>query len=381
MQPQSVPLCEYCGVAYAREGDLFCCDGCQTLAGISETVAPSRQTSPQNLVEDRRLTEHFGRTRGEVVSFECHVDALACEACLQGLARLENHVPGLGDLRWDRNRSVLSFSFPREQEQPERLGKILEGMRLNPRWLRAGEQPTQNRDSVLRLGLTGAFAANVMLFAVPTYTGVTGTLQVVFEWLQFLVFLPVVFWSAIPIYRTAWVSLRMRHLSVDLPLALAFILGSIFSFASLFQGGHDLYFDSLSGFLFLILWSRSLLEKSLSKALASPDLGQFFEKPLFDVKRNGQEERLPWDRLVIGDELTLTSGDRLPTDAILLSASAEIETAWMTGERTPRLRLQGALMQAGTRLLSAQAQMRVTKVASESDFAKLLKSIDRKSVV
>lgn len=374
MQPLSVPLCEYCRVAVARAADPYCCDGCRTLAGIS---GPSRtkSTPSLDLLEERRLTEHFGRTQGEVVSFECHVDALACEACLQGLARLENHVPGLGDLRWDRNRSVLSFSFPREQEQPGHLGRILESMSLNPRWLRAGEQPVQNRTAVLRLGLTGAFAANIMLFAVPIYTGVTGTLQTVFEWLQLLVFLPVVFWSAIPIYRTAWVSLRMRHLSVDLPLALAFILGSIFSFASLAQGGHDLYFDSLSGFLFLILWSRSLLEKSLSKALATPDLGQFFEKPLFDVRRNDTPERLPWDRIAVGDELILNAGDRLPADAMLLSPSAEVETAWMTGERTPRLRLHGALMQAGTRLLSNEARMRVVKIAEESDFAKLLKSI------
>lgn len=377
MQSLPAPLCQFCQAAIARDGEAYCCDGCQTLdsVGASSSPADARPTAAPDLLADRRLTEHFGREQAGRVSFECHVDALTCEACLQGLAKLEARVPGLSELRWDRARSVLSFSFPREDARPALLGNLLDGMRLRPRWLRAGEQPAANRDGVLRLGLTGALAGNIMLFAVPVYTGVSGGLQSAFEWLQFLLFIPVALWSAVPIYRTAWVSLRLRQLNVDLPLALAFVLGSVFSTASLLSGGHDLYFDSLSGFLFLILWSRSLLERSLAKAIASPDLSHFFDKPLFAVERAGERLELPWDRLERDDRIFLSDGDRLPVDATLESEAVHVETAWMTGERSPRLRLRGSLLQAGVRLLSDRAVGLVLRPARDTEFAKLLQTL------
>lgn len=371
MESRPVPLCLYCRQSPSRPGDSYCCDGCHLLADLSGTTAESH--GPETWPEDTVIIEAFGKKAGNAVRFECHVDPLACEACLQGLVRLEKIVPGVRRLEWNRRDSTLSFEFALGAEQPSRIHSFLQSLKLSPRWKTAGsDSRSQERSKTLRLGITAALAGNLMIFSVPIYAGLAGSMQSIFEWIQLFLFLPVLFWSARPVYVTALASLRFRQLSVDLPLTLAFLAGSVFSILSLARGGHDIYFDSLTGFLFLILWSRSLLERSLARYLEAPHLERFFPKSVFSAVRDGREMRIAWKDLQLGDELTVSGSDRFPADGILLSPSAEVETAWMTGEKMPHWRLKGSAIQAGSRLLSPSAAIRVTCAPFETGFAQLL---------
>lgn len=371
MKSEPLPLCAYCSSRPIRPGDLYCCDGCKVLAEVTGGSRPS--TENIEIPDDAPLVQSFGRPSGETVRFECHVDPLACEACLQGLVRLEQLVPGLRDLQWNRNESVLSFEFAKGGERPSKVFAFLQSLNLSPRWKSENDEVrNEQRRRVLRLGVTAALAGNLMLFSVPIYAGLAGSLQDAFEIVQLFLFLPVLFWAAQPIYRTAWTSLRLRHLSVDLPLTVAFLAGSLFSIFSVLSGRHDIYFDSLAGFLFLILWSRSLLEGSLAHYLETPSLERFFEKPVFSVTRDSTALKVLWSDLREGDELTLATGDRTPVDGTLLSPSAEVETAWMTGEKTPLWRLKGSQVQAGSRLVSKSAVLRALGPAKDTEFARLL---------
>lgn len=374
MIPPLPILCIFCGVAPSRAGDLYCCDGC----GVLHRLETGTETAETPLTpEDATFIRTFGQDEGSTFLFECYVDPLACEACLQGLTRLQTLVPQVRDLQWNRTSSVLGFRFLKEDARPARVFAVLESLHLSPRWKSGGEiAPARaQRDRTLRLGVTAALAGNLMLFSVPIYAGLAGSLQTLFEYIQSLIFLPVLVWSALPIFRTALASLRLRQLSVDLPLTIAFLAGAGFSYLSLFRGGHDIYFDSLAGFLLLILWSRSLLESSLVKYLESPTLERFFETPVFHVQRGGEPFWLSWKELRPGDEIELKIGDRVPTDGVLMSDAAQIENAWMTGEKAPLWRLRGATVQAGVRLLSKEARLKVEKPAEDSEFARLLRRI------
>lgn len=371
MKSLKLPLCAYCEARPCRRGEIYCCDGCRTLAQFSKT--PPR-VNLDVVKEDPTFLDFVGKAVGPLRRFECYVDPLACEACLQGLVRLEELIPGLRDLQWNRRQSVLSFQFAKGSEQPSRVFDFLKELHLSPNWKLGDDQRSLNneRNRNLRLGLTAALAGNIMLFAVPIYAGLAGSLESIFEWVQGLLFLPIFLWSARPFYRSAWLSLRLRQLSLELPLTLAFLAGSLFSFASLLDGSHQIYFDSLAGFLVLILWSRSILENSLARFLEVPALERFFEKPLFEIQRNDESKKVSLQEIRPGDTLHLSEGERIPVDGILISNSAKIETAWMSGETLPLWRLKGSSIQAGTLLLSKFSDIQVTKEAKSTQFAELL---------
>ncbi|MGE0633775.1 MAG: HAD-IC family P-type ATPase, partial [Pseudobdellovibrionaceae bacterium] len=375
MKNSPLALCLYCKLPNLSSLDGFCCEGCRFLFEMIQTKTDYHNGTSR---ADQHLAEYFGRKIGSLIHFECYIDPLVCEACMQSLAQLPNLVPGLLNVGWNRQSSVLSFQFPENAISPSHVFHVLDRLKLAPRWKRKEEKATNNNSSskaLLRIGVTGAIAGNMMLFSIPIYGGLTGSLQIFFESLQFILFLPVLLWSAVPFYKTALSSWRLRQLSLDLPLTVAFLAGSGFSIASFLQGQHDLYFDSLTGFLFLILTSRYLLESALSKYLKDPSLDQFFAKPLFEVQRKTENKSLPWSEIQKGDVIHLRQKDRVPVDGTLTSPQAYFELAWMTGETTPYLRLYGSHITAGAILLSDEAFIETSSPSLQTKFAKLLETL------
>src|SRR5690606_10697498 len=101
--------------------------------------------------------------------------------------------------------------------------------------------------------------------------GASGELLKQFNWYTLAMSLPVIFYSAIPFYKTAFGALKSKTLSIDIPIALAIILGSVISFINILKEGEHNYFDTLCTLTFLLLSARYLLRKSYHKALDSSE--------------------------------------------------------------------------------------------------------------
>jgi Cu2+-exporting ATPase/Cu+-exporting ATPase len=379
-------LCLYCHSAPARAGNPFCCKACETLYEIKffQDQNPEPKSPPPSFnEEDALIQKHYGLKVGNEIYYSCSVERLACEACLQQLSELKTIWPYIQDLRWDRGSSTLNISLPKEAGNPSQLFQILSRMGLKPRWNNPEDSKNQNnqmRSSLLRLAITGALFGNIMLFSVPIYGGLEGSLASLFFIIQGVLFLPVVLWSAQPFYRTSLVSLKLRTLSTDLPLTLAFLIGSVISYVALFlQKTEWVYFDSLSGFLFLILLSRYLLEKSLWQTEQHHTLDRYFEKAYFLAQSGENPPTLKHLlKLKSGDILTLETNQRVPADGILLSECSDMDTSWISGEFWPQTFGKGSRIRAGSLLVSPSCRIQITEQPQDSQFVKLLSSLKPK---
>ena len=85
-------------------------------------------------------------------------------------------------------------------------------------------------------------------------------------WAGLVLTLPVLLFSARSFFVAAWRDLMAWRASMDLPIALAIILTFATSTVSLFRGGNDLYFDSISMFVFLLLAARSVAANAVAPA-------------------------------------------------------------------------------------------------------------------
>ncbi|MDW8190863.1 MAG: HAD-IC family P-type ATPase, partial [Pseudobdellovibrionaceae bacterium] len=364
-------------------GQRYCCLACEILDGL-KSKEKKQGTSPTDLpsAEDHAIQSLFGIPEKGGYKYFCEVEPIACAACLFPLAQLPQYVDGLTDLRWDRHTNRLSFTLPQDRSSPTYVFQLLKKMGLAPRWYRINETAnrSQPQSSSLRIGVTGALFGNIMLFAIPIYGGLSGELANIFFFIQGLLFLPVLFWSARPFYQGALVGLRTNTLSTDLPLSLAFLVGSIFSYVGLFLREKEwIYFDSLSGFIFLILLSRYLLERAVIKEETSIPIENFLETsvlPIFDEQN--KDKPLAWKsifQLKAGDIIGLEQQQRLPANGILLDSQAEFEHSWMTGEWEPETYGKNSPIPAGSRLLSSKAYLRLEQNPEESQFIKLLQSL------
>jgi Cu2+-exporting ATPase len=106
----------------------------------------------------------------------------------------------------------------------------------------------------------------VMMYAYPAYVAhpgdLTAEMEQLLRWASWVLTLPVVFFSCGPFFRNAWRDITQMRISMDLPVALGMFITFAMSTAGTFEPGgvfgHEVYFDSLTMFVFFLLTGRWL---------------------------------------------------------------------------------------------------------------------------
>ncbi len=236
----------------------------------------------------------------------------------------------------------------------------------------AEKQAAENRrQQLFRMGLAGIGAMQNMMLAVPTYFALQPdeSFYDLFRWLGLLITLPVLLYSARPFYVNALRDLRARHLTMDVPVALALTLAFGASTWVLFSGGTHTYFDSVCMFTFFLLVSKSIEQGIQHRALVT--LNEVAHQPPRYIEVLDSPSR--WkavDQLVPGDHIRVPAGAAVPVDGVALS-EGQIDEAMMTGEFLPREITAGEQVLAGSLVCHTALTLEVTRERDESQLAVL----------
>src|SRR5690625_1095057 len=124
------------------------------------------------------------------------------------------------------------------------------------------------RQMLAQLGLAWLAMMQVMMFAFPGYLrsesmsaeNLATLDQAIYmmNWAGFALTVPVVFYSALPIWRGAWRSLKERRVGMDIPVALGILVAFIPSIHTTWTGRGEVYFDSVTMFVAFLLSARYL---------------------------------------------------------------------------------------------------------------------------
>ncbi|AND70260.1 ATPase P [Dyella thiooxydans] len=277
-------------------------------------------------------------------------------------------LPGVQRVGVDAPRQRVSVVWdPACQQLPallDALGGI--GCRAEPlpRSRADGDAQRAAHDLLKRLLVAGMCAMQVMTYAFVIYIGVVDFVDFstrgLFRWLGFLTTLPIVGYAALPFYRGALAELRARRPGIDLPVALAVLLVFAGSAWNTWRGGGEIYFDSVSMFVFLLLVARyvELRARQRSGALGDATVDA---APLL-AERLGAGGRREWvaaTTLLPGDRVHVAEGATVPADGVLESAHAELDEALLSGESRPVRRVRGEPLVAGSVLLSGPVELTV----------------------
>lgn len=91
-----------------------------------------------------------------------------------------------------------------------------------------------------------------------------------------------------------------------------------------------------------------------------------------EIERGGELLTLPPEQVQVGDILTVRPGGRVALDGELLSDSASLDTAALTGESLPRELSKGELVRSGCIVLDRPVRLRVTAPLAESTVSRIL---------
>src|SRR5690606_12052098 len=143
-------------------------------------------------------------------------------------------------------------------------------MGYRPRPYRGREAERMRRDELrsllIRMGVAGAVAGNVMLMAFALYSGdaslkeagaMDPTTVRFFEVLSLLVSLPAL-WAGNIFFRGAWSALRTRTPHMDLPIAIGILVAFAWGASAALFGRGEIYLDSITTLIFFLLVGRYL---------------------------------------------------------------------------------------------------------------------------
>ncbi len=388
----------------------FCCAGCEAVArtivaggferyyetrsaprpGDGAALLP-QDLPPLEVYDDPEAQRQFvaapeaGRREVSLI-----LDRIRCAACLWLSEQWLRRQPGIlrVDINYATHRAQLAWDPARTQ-----LSAILEAVRAigydaypyDPQRQEALAQRAR-RSAYWRLFVAGFGAMQVMMYAFPAYLDAgSGTLapdtERLMRWASLLLTLPVVLFSSAPFFSGAWQSLKQRSVSLDAPIALGIAAGFAASVWATFTGGGEVYFDTVTMLVFLLLGARLLEATARERAARTLDpLARWM--PSFATRLAGPDaadgtQRVAAHAIAPGDFVLIAAGERVPADGVVLRGASSADESLLTGESRPVPKAAGAALIGGSINLEQPLVMQVTRTGPDTQAAAVLRLVER----
>ncbi|MEJ2655428.1 MAG: heavy metal translocating P-type ATPase [Acidihalobacter sp.] len=397
------------GAAYEVEIDgaarSMCCPGCRAVAqaivdgGLEDyyrhrTALPDGRSEPlPEILDELRLYDRpevqrtFVRAgEGEVREASLILEGITCAACVWLSERHVGELPGVLEFRvnYTTHRARLKWDDSRIS-----LSRVLEaiaaiGYRAHPFDPERQEalQKRERAQMLKRLAVAGLGMMQVMMVALGLYIGhgqgMQADIRTLLRWVGLAFATPVVFYAAQPFFVSAWRDLRRRRLGMDVPVSLAVGAAYAASLVATLAGTGEVYFDSVSMFVFFLLLGRFL------EMLARHRAGQAAEERVRlqptgarRLDAEGVEEWVPAGELQPGDLVRVRPGETVPVDGRIEGGASSVDESLLSGEFQPHRRVVGDAVVGGSINVESPLVVRVERVGEDTVLASIVRLLDR----
>ncbi|TXH25441.1 heavy metal translocating P-type ATPase [Mycolicibacterium sp.] len=325
---------------------------------------------------------------------ELQIGGMTCASCA---ARIEKKLNKLDGVTATVNYATEKASVRVAGEvTPAQLIEVVEGAgytaqlpETEPETEAGADDPTAALRT--RLIISAALAVPVIAMAMIPALQFTN-----WQWLSLTLAAPVVVWGAWPFHRAAWTNLRHGTATMDTLISMGTLAAFGWSVYALFwgtagaagmthpftlavsrsDGAGNIYLEVAAGVTTFILAGRYF--EARSKRRAGAALRALLELGAKDVAvlKNGTEQRIPVERLVVGDEFVVRPGEKIATDGVVIEGSSAVDASMLTGESVPVEvgpddQVVGATVNVGGRLV-----VRASRIGSDTQLAQMAQLVE-----
>jgi P-type Cu2+ transporter len=374
----------------------MCCPGCaaaaQTIAdgGLADyystrTEYAARQDEAAANAPEYALYDQDPDAKDAIFT----VEGIRCAACVWLIERRLACVPGVASATLNVATERLQVHWEPGQARPSGVVRALAaiGYRAYPYDAQQhGEQLERARKKLFRqLFIAGLSMMQVMMYAVPVYLATDGTMDAnmtaLMQWASMLLTLPAVLYSARPFLHGAWLDLRRGMPGMDVPVALGILAAFGGSVVSLLRHSGEVYFDSITMFIFLLLASRYLELGARRKAAGALE-GLQRAMPASALRMPGYPaaratELVAAAVLQPGDVILVQPGQAVVADGVIVEGDTEVDLSLLTGESRTQRKGAGDELPGGAVNAAQAVVLRVSAATRDSTLALLVRMVER----
>ncbi len=281
-----------------------------------------------------------------------------------------------------------------EQQGPGTCPKC--GMDLVPKLPETGPREKSTYEKLLRkLYISIAFTLPIFIIAMSDMIPGNPLHKIlspkIWNWVQFFLSLPVVFYTCWMFFERAWNSVRRLSFNMFTLIGLGAGVAWLFSlvailFPSFFpeqfltaDGTVHVYFEAATVILTLVLLGQVM-------EAGAHERTNFAIKALLDLAPNtatrikdGKDQLVSVDDVVVGDKLRVKPGEKIPVDGKIIEGTANIDESMISGEPIPVSKGIGDEVKSGTINGNTSLIMIAEKVGSETLLAQIIDMVNEAS--
>ena len=391
-------ICYHCGEdcqddLINTDDKTFCCQGCHTVYDILKGNGMEDYYAMEKAPGSKRIGENSDRwayldheevlkslisfTDGRISKATFYIPAIHCSSCIWLLENLHKLNPNIRSSMVNFTKKEVSINWNENEISLRKVVELLSSLGYDPDislHKNKKKSPIKDKSAYIKIGVAGFCFGNIMMLSLPEYLDsknlVEENYRLFFTYLNLVLVLPVVLYSASDFYKSAWNGLKYKYLNLDLTIALGILVifgRSAYEMLTHIGAG---YMDSLSGLVFFLLIGKWYQSKTYEALGFERDYNSYFPVAATRIK-DGAEETVLLKDLQTGDRILIRNQELIPADAILIKGEGKVDYAFVTGESDPIDKRSGDFMYAGGRQTGGMLEIEIQKPVESSYLTQL----------
>ncbi|MCF6320787.1 MAG: heavy metal translocating P-type ATPase [Rhizobiaceae bacterium] len=268
------------------------------------------------------------------------------------------------------------------------------GMALEPKGVPTGEEGPNPElvDFKKRFWIGTILTIPLLILSMGPYLGFTWARELLGEqtslWIELLLGTPVILWSGWPFLVRGVKSVKTMNLNMFTLIAMGVSAAWAFSvvavlFPQIFPDGFrqadgsvGVYFEAGAVIVVLVLLGQIMelnaRERTGSAIKALLDLAA---KTARVIRKDGTEEEIPLEDVVVGDKLRVRPGDKVPVDGIVIEGRTSIDESMISGESIPVEKTAGDKVTGATINATGSLIIEAKRVGSDTMLSQIVEMV------
>ena len=311
------------------------------------------------------------------------IEGMTCQACASRIEKVLNKKDFVESAGVNFASEEAQVTFDDSKTSAADIAKIIEktGYGAKEKTEDTLPQPEAEHHIGWRLWL-------LLAINIPFLIGMAGMMIGRHDWMippvwQFVLASVVQLWLAVPLYKSAWASIRGGLANMDVLVTIGTVSIYLYSVYMLFypiytfffsphaahgmeHAYYHVYFEAGVMVIGFVSLGKFLEHRTKKSSLNSLGLLLKLTPTQVNVQRDGEWKQLPIDQVQIGDLIRANHGERIAADGIIESGSGWADESHLTGESNPEEKKAGGKVLAGALMTEGSVVYRATQLGSQT---------------
>ena len=219
------------------------------------------------------------------------------------------------------------------------------------------------------------------------------------NWLQLTLTTPVLFWCGWQFFRSAWKGLRHFSANMDTLVAMGTGAAYLYSLAATIWPGFfagvagsashgsnagramsgmmmvPVYYEAAAVIIVLILLGKYFEARATGRTSAAIKRLIGMQARTARVMRNGTEQDVPIEAVMVGDRVLVRPGEKIPVDGTVESGQSAVDESMLTGESVAVEKVAGDSVYGATLNTTGALRLVATKVGADSALQQIVRLV------